>query len=213
MKQERPELQRLVALLLASPTVRVTATPPAEAYERHVEDALTALDLVASAPPGPLVDVGSGNGVPGLVLALELPERPVVLVESVGRKAVFLAETIDALGLDHVVVRTARAEQLAAAAPDRDGFAVATSRALAPPVVSLELCLPLVRPGGLHVLYAGAVDARALERAAAALGAAVETVRPVPGTARRHVVATRKLAPTPERFPRRIGVALKRPLA
>ena len=204
-----PRYRRFVALLLDAPT-RVTATAPDEAYERHVVDALTALPELTAAPPGPLVDVGSGGGVPGVVLAIALPDRAVTLVEATGRKAAVLAGMVTELGLERVTVVNARAEDHAAKV--RDAFAVATARALAPPPVAAELCLPYVRPGGIAVLYAGAVDRDALEHAAAAVGGALESVRAVAGSDRRTIVVIRKIAPTPPGFPRRVGLAAKRPL-
>jgi 16S rRNA (guanine527-N7)-methyltransferase len=89
---------------------------------------------------------------------------------------------------------------------------VATCRALAPPPVALELCLPLVRPGGRMVLYAGAVDPAALAPVAELLAARLEAVEPVAGFERRHLVTVTKCGPTPPRFPRRPGMAAKRPL-
>jgi 16S rRNA (guanine527-N7)-methyltransferase len=202
---------RLVELMAAAP-VRVTAVEAGEGLDRHVEDALTGADAVAAAPPGPLVDVGSGGGVPGLVLALRFPDRPVTLVESNGRKAAFLVEAAEALGLETVTVVGDRSEAFARG-PGRDAFSVATCRALAPPPVALELCLPLVRPGGRLVLYAGAVDSAVLARVAAELGAELDAEVPVPGAERRRLVVAVKRTPTPDRFPRRAGMAAKRPLS
>jgi 16S rRNA (guanine527-N7)-methyltransferase len=204
-----PRLDRLVERMLASAT-RVTATPEREAYDRHVADALTGEAAVRGEPAGPLVDVGSGGGVPGLVLAVRFPERAVTLVEATGRKAAFLRETAAALGLDNVRVVPLRAEDLAAR--EREGFGVATARALAPPVVAAELCLPLVRLGGLFLLYAGSFAEPPFAAAVALLGGRVEAIDPVAGSDRRQLVRVRKVEPTPPRFPRRVGVAAKRPL-
>ena len=210
MKQDAdPRLGLLVERMLAS-TPRVTATSAREAYDRHVADALTGAALVAAEGNGALVDVGSGGGIPGLVLAVCFPDRAVTLVEATGRKAEFLRETAATLGLTNVEVEAVRAEDLAGRR--RDAFAIATARALAPPVVAAELCLPLVRPGGLFLLYAGAFDPAPFTEAVALLGAAVEAIDPVAGTERRTLVRVRKTAPTPARFPRRVGVAGKRPL-
>lgn len=211
VKQGEQRLQRLVRLMADAP-VRVTAVAPDEGYARHVEDALTGVALIEAAPPGPLVDVGSGGGVPGLVLAVLLPARAVTLVESNGRRAAFLRDAAAELGLANVTVLAERAETAARGAA-RDAFAVATCRALAPPPVALELCLPLVRPGGRMVLYAGAVNVSSLEGVARLVGAEVDGATPVEGSERRHLVTLTKLAPTPARFPRRPGMAAKRPLA
>lgn len=211
VKHPDPRLEQLVALMAAAP-VRVTAVTTDDGYGRHVEDALTGLSAVAGAPAGPVVDVGSGGGVPGLVLAIRLPERPVTLVEAHGRRAEFLRTAAADLGLDNVTVVAERSELLAAG-DGRDAFAVATCRALAPPPVALELCLPLVRPGGRMVLYAGVVDSGVLAAVAELLAARLDAVEPVAGSERRHLVTVTKCGPTPTRFPRRPGMAAKRPLA
>ncbi len=207
-----PRLAQLAAMLVNAP-VRVTSVPAEESAARHVDDALTALPLLAAEPAdAPLADVGSGGGVPGLVLALALTARPVTLIEATQRKAAQLVELAAALELDQVRVLAARAEDLGRA-DERDAHGIVTARALAPPPVAAELCLPLARPGGLVVLYTGVAERGPLEVVAAELAAAVESIEPVPGTERRHLVALRKLGPTPERFPRRAGVAARRPLA
>jgi 16S rRNA (guanine527-N7)-methyltransferase len=204
-----PRLERFCDLLTTAP-IRLTAVPRGEAYERHVADALSGLHLVDETS-GDIVDVGSGTGVPGLVLALARPERAVHLVESVGKKAAVLADIAAELGVDNVDVRAERAEDLGRGA-DRERFGLAVCRALAPPPVAVELCLPLVRTGGRLVIWAGETDAGAVAEAAAAVGGRLERIEPAPGD-RRSFVVIAKTGPTPERFPRRTGRAAKRPLA
>ena len=111
----------------------------------------------------------------------------------------------------NVDVRAERAEDLGRG-DDRDRFGLAVCRALAPPPVAVELCLPLVRPGGRLVIWAGETDAGAMSRAALEVGGELETIEPAPGD-RRSFVVVAKTGPTPERFPRRPGMAAKRPLA
>jgi 16S rRNA (guanine527-N7)-methyltransferase len=145
------------------------------------------------------VDVGSGGGAPGIPLAAALPEREVTLLESSRRKATFL-EAI-AIEFPNVRVVWGRAEE-----QELEQFGVALAKALAPPPVSAEWCLPLVEVGGAAILWVGAkADVEALERAAEQLGAE----RP-----ERHdgLLVLRKTGPTPRRFPRRPGIARKRPL-
>jgi 16S rRNA (guanine527-N7)-methyltransferase len=204
-----PLMERFCDLLTAAP-VRLTAVPREEAYERHVADALAGLHLV-DATRGEIVDVGSGTGVPGMVLALARPDRPVHLVESVQKKASVLAAIAVELEAHNVDVRAERAEDLGRG-DDRDRFGLAVCRALAPPPVAVELCLPLVRPGGRLVIWAGETDAGAIERAAREVGGELEAIDPAPGD-RRSFVVVAKTGPTPERFPRRPGMAAKRPLA
>ena len=162
-----------------------------------LEDSLRGLDLVTSFE-GPIVDVGSGGGVPGVPLAVSLPEREVTLLEANGRKAAFLRS----LGAPNVRVVHGRAEEQAV-----DEYGVAVAKALAPPPVAAEWCLPLVRPGGAVVLWVGPSADR--DRVAAvAKQIAGELVDRSAG-----FVVLRKLGPTPEGFPRRPGMARKRPLA
>jgi 16S rRNA (guanine527-N7)-methyltransferase len=204
-----PRLERFCDLLTDAP-VRLTAVPREQAYDRHVADALAGLHLV-DATAGDIVDVGSGTGVPGLVLALVRPDRAVHLVESVQKKAAVLTAIATELGAHNVDVRAERAEDLGRGA-GRDRFGLAVCRALAPPPVAVELCLPLIRPGGRLVIWAGETDAGAIERAALEVGGALEAIDPAPGD-RRSFVVVAKTGPTPERFPRRPGMAAKRPLA
>jgi 16S rRNA (guanine527-N7)-methyltransferase len=162
-----------------------------------------------------LADLGAGAGFPGLVLAAALPGAHVVLVESVGRKAEFLRRTADMVGLERVSILAARAEEW------REGLGacdVVTARALAPLNVLAEYAAPLLREGGVLVAWKGRRDV-AEERdgavAAARLGLALEEVRevhPWSEAQARHLHVLRKVAPTPPGFPRRPGMARKRPL-
>ena len=208
--RDHDRLQRLVAGILAAEK-RVTAIPEAEAWERHVLDSLQGLDLIDAEAPGGIVDVGSGNGVPGIVLAIERPRREVFLVEANGRKADGLERIVRELALPNVVVVRGRAETIGAS-EHRDRHAIAVCRALAPPAVSLEYCLPLVIVGGCLVAWLGAVDDDRLGSVAHGLGGRIEQVRSVSGSERRHLVVVRKVEATPAAFPRRVGMAAKRPL-
>jgi 16S rRNA (guanine527-N7)-methyltransferase len=147
---------------------------------------------------GPIVDVGSGGGAPGVPLAASFPEREVTLLEANGRKCEFLRS----VELPNLSVVHGRAEEQPV-----DGFGVALAKALAPPVVAAEWCLPLVRPGGAVVLWVGP-SAEPSRVAAVAEQLAGELVDSPPG-----LLVLRKLGPTPAGFPRRPGVARKRPLA
>jgi len=162
-----------------------------------VDDALRAVELVRSLP-GPIVDVGSGGGSPGIPLALSLPDREVTLLEAERRKCDFLERWAPA---NARVVRGRAEEQ------ETDVYGVALAKALAPPPVAAEWCLPLVRPGGAVVLWLGpSADLDRLERVSAQLGG---------GPPEEHdgLVVLPKLVPTPPGFPRRSGMARKRPLA
>jgi 16S rRNA (guanine527-N7)-methyltransferase len=149
---------------------------------------------------GPIVDVGSGGGAPGIPLAAALPEREVTLVEAERRKADFLKGWAEELPNLRVV--WGRAEE-----QETDAFGVAVAKALAPPPVAAEWCLPLVRAGGAAVLWVG--PTAELERVARV---AVQLAADAPEE-REGLLVIRKLGRTPEGFPRRPGMARKRPLA
>lgn len=208
MKHPDEALRRFCRLLLAAPVSVTAVRDPDEAYRVHVEDSLSALPLVSAERPMRMVDVGSGGGAPGIPLALALGCR-VTLLEATGTKAAFLERTVADLGVTADVVHMR--SELYARAEGRDAFDVALARALAPPPVAVELCLPLVRPGGALVLWTTGTDDRPMATAVAELGAAIERAVMTGGGTRRLVVV-RKLAPTPARFPRRPGMAGKRPL-
>jgi 16S rRNA (guanine527-N7)-methyltransferase len=171
----------------------------AEALRVHVDESLAAADIVR-AFPGPIVDVGSGGGAPGLPVAAALPEREVTLLEANGRKCQFLRDA--AREFPNVTVVQGRAEE-----QGRESYGVALAKALAPPAVAAEWCLPLVAVGGAAVLFVGpSADLEQLRRVSAQLGGAAPDVRD-------GIVVLPKAEPTPNRFPRRVGVARKRPLA
>jgi len=190
-------LDRWLAAVVATPGL-TAIHDPATARAMLLDDALRAVELVA-ATEGPIVDVGSGGGTPGIPLAVALPDRVVTLLEAERRKCYFL-ETW-AAELPNVTVVWGRAEE-----QEPEQFGVALAKALAQPPTAAEWCLPLVREGGLVVLWVG--ESVAPDRVAAVavrIGGALE---PSPAG----LLAIRKTAPTPPGFPRRTGVARKRPL-
>ncbi|MBD0291483.1 MAG: class I SAM-dependent methyltransferase [Thermoleophilia bacterium] len=199
-------LERWLAELVATPGL-TAVTGLAEARRLHVDDALAALPLLRE---DPVVDVGSGGGSPGIPLARARPELAFVLLEASRRKCEFLERWADEL--PNVSVVCARAEEHGRF-EGRDAYGTALARALAPPPVALEWSLPLLRPGGRVVLYAGEIDAAPAAAAAERLAARVAGLLPAVGSERRSLLVVEKLGPTPDGFPRRPGVARKRPLA
>jgi 16S rRNA (guanine527-N7)-methyltransferase len=190
-------LRRWLADVVATPGL--TSLRGDEAPRVLVEDSLRAVDL-ARGFDGPIVDVGSGGGAPGIPLAAALPEREVTLLESSRRKCDFLERW--ARELPNVQVVCGRAEEQPV-----EAWGVAVAKALAPPPVAAEWCLPLVAPGGAAILFAGpSAEADRVARVAELLGG--ELAESPPG-----LLVLRKREPTPEGFPRRPGVARKRPLA
>ena len=206
MKHPPPALEHYCRLVADAP-LSVTALPDYAAIMRElVEDALRARPLIGESLPELVVDVGSGNGSPGIPLAIEYG-RPVTLLEAASRKAAFLRRVVAELGIEAPVVAE-RSEHYARAA-GRDRFDLVLARALAPPPVALELCLPLARAGGRVVLWTGEIDRGAIDEVAVQLAARVSRIEPYGG---RRLVEVAKLGATPERFPRRPGMAGKRPL-
>lgn len=160
-------------------------------------DSLRALSLVADFE-GAIVDVGSGGGAPGIPLAYALPGREVVLLEAERRKCAFLEQWAP----PNATVRWGRAEEQAT-----DWAGVAVAKALAHPPTAAEWCLPLVREGGAVVLWVGpSADRDRVARVAARIAGEL-------ADAPDGLLVIRKAGPTPAGFPRRVGVARKRPLA
>lgn len=190
-------IDRWLVDLVATPGL--TAVSGEEARRVHVEESLAALPVVQRLD-GPIVDVGSGGGAPGIPLAHALPDREVTLLEATRRKCDFLERW--ARELPNAQVVCGRAEEQPV-----DSWGVAVAKALAPPPVAAEWCLPLVEPGGAVVLYVGPT-AQADRVALVAEQLAAELEESAPG-----LLVLRKLGPTPPGFPRRPGVARKRPLA
>lgn len=192
-------LERWLEELVATPGLTALGTA-SEARAHLLDDALRAVPLV-EATPGAIVDVGSGGGSPGIPVAVALPDREVTLLEAERRKCAFLERFASELA--NVQVVWGRAET-----QSRDSYGVALAKALAKPPVAVELCLPLVEIGGLVVLWVGrSVERDRLVRAAERLGGELEDDL-VPG-----LLTVRKSRATPPGFPRRPGMAKKRPLA
>ena len=191
-------LERWLEELLVTPGM--TGIEDRETARRPlVEDALRAVPLLERWP-GAVIDVGSGGGTPGIPLATTFPDRAFTLLEAERRKCDFLARVT--AELENVTVVWGRAEE-----QPTDVFGVAAAKALAKPPVAAELCLPLVSPGGAAILWLGkTADLDAVASVAERLGGRLEDH--VDGLA-----VLRKLRATPPGFPRRTGMAKKRPLA
>ena len=187
-----------------------------ERLERWLDELVSTPGLTSASDPsaallvaplleeGPVVDVGSGGGSPGIPLAAARPELRFALLESVRKKCDFLGGWAEQF--DNVSVVCERAEEHARGA-GRDAYGTSVARALAPPPVAAEWCLPLLRPGGRALLFVGpSADADAVAKAAREVAGELEETSP-------GFLLIRKVGPTPDRFPRRPGVARKRPLA
>ena len=190
-------IERWLDDLLATPGL--TSVARENAQRVHVGESLAALAVVRQFG-GPIIDVGSGGGAPGIPLAAELLERKVTLLESNRRKCAFLERW--ARELPNAQVVCGRAEEQPV-----DAWGVAVAKALASPPVAAEWCLPLVKPGGAAILYIG--PSAETDRVAQVVQHLAAELAESPSG----LLVLRKLGPTPPGFPRRPGLARKRPLA
>ena len=178
---------------------------PAVAWDKLILGSLVAMDAHQFQGRERVADVGSGGGFPGIPLKLAMPELQVCLVESDQRKAAFLRDAVEALELSEVEVESRRAEEVGREPRHRDGYEVVLTRAAAKAPVAAEYCLPLLRPGGTLLALAQYKDWDMARRAIGQLGGRLDGERS-------GVILVRKLRPTPEQFPRRVGIPGKRPL-
>jgi 16S rRNA (guanine527-N7)-methyltransferase len=205
--------------LLLSARSNVTAVRDPRDIERlHFLDSLSFLGVPAVRVARHILDVGSGGGLPAVVLALALPETTVTALDSVRRKCVFIDEARARLGLRNLEVVCARAEEVGRTEA-REGFDVSVARAVAPLAVLAEYMMPMIRVGGAMVAAKTSLpDQERIdgEAALAILGSDhCESVRArsFSGAEDRWLLIARKERPTPTRYPRRVGIPEKRPLS
>ena len=223
VSRETPAIQRLLSALADEPDPHTTVSEPDAAFDVHVLDSLSGLEVPGLTAARRIADIGAGPGFPGLVLALVLPRARVDLIESAGRKTAVITRLIQAVELSNARSVTARVEdfarQPAAVGGGGEAYDAVTARAVGPLAVLVEYAAPLLRPDGVLVAWKGARDPKEEAAGAAAaekVGMAVKEVLPVqpyPSSENRHLHVFRKIAPTPPEFPRRAGMARKRPLA
>jgi 16S rRNA (guanine527-N7)-methyltransferase len=212
---QREQLDGYVALLIeANRKFNLTAIKDPELIEANLVGG--SLELAALLPQrtASLIDVGSGGGVPGMILAIAFPDMQVCMLDATRKKVSFLRETAAALGLKNVTAIHGRAEELARDPAHRERYSIGTARAVARLATLVELVLPFVKTGGMAMFPKGSGAKDELEEARPAIGF-------VGGKHPRLVASflddTRyvlidKVQPTPERFPRRTGVPGKQPI-
>jgi 16S rRNA (guanine527-N7)-methyltransferase len=209
------QMTTILETLAAEDRAPTTVRDPGEALDTHLADSLVALEVERLRSARRIADIGTGAGFPGLALAVALPASEMRLVESQSKKCRFVRRLIAAAEVDNARVVESRAEEWREGLGAHDAV---LARALAPPAVVLEYAAPLLEPGGVLVDWRGRRDA-AQEQAA--LGAAeqlglelveVRSVKPFPAARDRHLHVYLKVGDTPSRFPRRGGMARKRPL-
>jgi len=216
LPSDAPErFERLLTGLAAEPDPHTTISAPVAAVDQHIADSLSALVLPPVRSATRIVDIGSGAGFPGLVLAIALPNASVDLVESARRKASVIERLIAAAGLRNARPLPVRVEELG----ERAAYDLATARAVASLPVLVEYAAPLLRLGGHFVAWKGAREASgeaAGREAAEMVGlrpVEVRQTRPFAGAMDLNLHLYLKERETPTRFPRRPGAAAKRPLA
>jgi 16S rRNA (guanine527-N7)-methyltransferase len=208
-------LALLLELVAQEPASITAVRDPVQGVDVHVADSLVALELPEVRDARRIADLGSGGGFPGLVLAIALPEARVALVESVGRKVAFMRGAIEGLGLGNAEAIQARAEAWPEGLGEHD---LVAARAVAPLTVLVEYAAPLLAIGGSLVAWKGARDhAEEADGSAAAAalglgGLAVRPVLPFLAARDRHLYLNSKVTATPPGYPRRPGIARKRPI-
>lgn len=202
----------------ANARMNLTRVPedPGEAADRNYLDCIAPLaEGFPSAETA--ADVGSGAGFPGVPLAIMLPQTRFTLIDALARRTEFLREIIERLGLNAEALHL-RAEDAARRGDLRERFDLVTARAVAPMNVLCEYMLPLARVGGQALALKGPGlegELAQAQNALATLGGELARVQPltIPGRDWGHCAAwVNKIAPTPEKYPRRAGMAEKRPL-
>ncbi len=207
-------------LIIWNERVNLTAiTDYEEVQAKHFLDSVSCLQVLTSTPPqARYIDIGAGAGFPGLPLKIVRPQIPLTLLEATGKKVRFLEHIVAMLGLREVEIVRGRAEEVGQQPAHRERYDVALARAVAQLTVLLEYALPLLTLGGLFVAQKGMEiedEVEAAQGAMKLLGGQMKEVRAVhlPGLeAPRQLVVVEKLAPTPQKYPRRVGIPAKRPL-
>ncbi len=208
-------LVTLAGMLAHDPRAPTAVREYSRVLDDHIADSLVALELDAVRNAGSVADIGAGAGLPGLVLAITLPGATVTLIDSSARKVEFIRSAIAACELGNAQAVHARVESWGG---DRASLDVVTARAVDRLDVVAEYAAPLLKLGGTLVVWRGRRNAPAelqAQVAAERLGLEVADpiqVCPYAGAAHRHLHLLSKVGETPERFPRRPGVARKRPL-
>jgi len=212
---EIAQLEQFLALLgEANKSMNLTRIKDREeAWRRHILDSLSLLPFIEAAGARHLLDLGSGGGFPGIPLAIAMPELPVSLLEATGKKARYLAETVETLGLQNVTVLNDRSESLGA--PDgggRGAWDVVTARAVGPMPVLLELSLPLLTEGGRLLAIKGRRAEEEIASAAAALRTLRGRVELQHRTPTGTIVVVERTGPLPRGYPRRPGEPARSPI-
>jgi 16S rRNA (guanine527-N7)-methyltransferase len=210
------EKLEVVLALLAEERASVSSVVDERAWQVHVVDSLTGLEVSELQAAGRIADVGAGAGFPGLVLAVALPGAEVDLIESVSRKCEFIGRAIAAAGIANATVRNTRSEEWASS-EGREAYDAVTARAVGRLSTLAELASPLLKPQGVLVAWKGKRNEDEEQQLASASEALAMTpvqildVGDRAGSEHRHLHVIRKTGPAPPNLPRKPGIAKKRP--
>ncbi len=229
--QQQEQFQRFYELILfGNQQLNLTRiTEPQEFWEKHLWDSLRGIaplfwgqggqaGTVTSSPNSQLIDIGTGAGFPGIPIAIAMDNCTVTLLDSTRKKVAFIEEILTALELTNVKTMTARVEEIGHQFQHRQKYDVATIRAVGSANTCAEYALPLLKQGGLAVIYRGnwtSEETTALENAVKQLGGVVESIEkfttPLSDSIR-HCLYLRKVGSTPSQFPRPVGIPTSKPL-
>jgi len=205
-------------------------TDPLEFWEKHLWDSLRGIQTLLNCPsatpdstrqshPYRVIDIGTGAGFPGIPVAIARPDWQVVLLDSTRKKLEFIRQMLAEMGINNASPLVGRAEQVGQSGQHRSTYDLALIRAVAAAAVCAEYALPLLKPGGLAILYRGQwteAETQALQPVVQQLGGRIEQIEgfKTPLTqSDRHCLLLRKVAPTAASFPRAIGIPAQKPLA
>ncbi|MFM2304987.1 MAG: hypothetical protein RLZZ135_2399 [Cyanobacteriota bacterium] len=219
--RQRSQLQFLyTAVVTANHSLNLTRiTAPEEFWEKHLWDSVRGVgDLMISSDPLRAIDIGTGAGFPGLPLAIARPDWQLTLVDSTAKKIGFIHSIVPALGLTNTHTLVSRIEDLGQQSPHRARYDLALLRAVANANVCAEYALPLVKIGGIAILYRGnwtEEEASNLELAAAKLGGKIiktdKFITPLSNSIR-HCIWVEKITDTHPYYPRAVGIPTQKPL-
>lgn len=219
------QFQQLYQLIIAgNRQINLTRiTEPEEFWEKHLWDSLRGIAPKQIFIPGidrgkRIIDIGTGAGFPGLPIALIFPNSQVTLLDSTGKKITFIETVLSALALNNAKTLLGRAEEIGQQYEHRQNYDVAVIRAVGNVSVCAEYSLPLVRKGGLAIIYRGTwseAENESLETAVEQLGGVVELIEefstPLSNSIR-HCLYLRKVTNTPISFPRGVGIPTQKPI-
>jgi len=224
-EEQQARLQHLYELILeGNRQLNLTRiTEPQEFWEKHLWDSLRGIaprqQLISSLEVGAsVIDIGTGAGFPGVPIAIVAPNSTITLVDSTRKKMTFIDKILSELALNNAKTLVGRAEEIGQQQQHRENYDMALIRAVGNASVCAEYTLPLLKKGGLAVIYRGTwtqEETTALQDAVQQLGGEIESIEqfvtPLSNSIR-HCLYLRKVTTTPAKFPRAVGIPTQKPL-